>query len=372
MITDRDLDRQLAGAAAVEDDELPALPENFLAHLLGEDAPANEPASVVAARQLVADARAARTTPRRRRRPGRRTTLRAGTAVLAIAAAWLAAVVVTPSDRDTARDTPPGPTSHGGISLVAGEEVTFPLTLDPAPAGLTPEFSRTGGVPSHGGHPLVFTADYSSPDGDRVLLSLFPGDPRDMGDDWPGIEGPPRGTVTVNGTTAEVRSSEGLVSLLWERPDGRWITILGEGAYARTAPLVAVGETLVDRPQPIGLRFGLAPAGWSVAGYEENRSLDLVNDTAPDQLLRVSVYSPGAGTTIDTIVEGNTFDGPVETVTFQGQPGRLALRQGEAGTPDYWFAVGQLQGGKIFLLIAPKVLTREQVVQIADQITTTP
>jgi hypothetical protein len=246
------------------------------------------------------------------------------------------------------------------------------LTLDPAPDGLTPEFSRSGGVPSYGGHPLVFTADYMSPDGDRVLLSLFPEDPRDLGNDWPGVDGPPTGTVPVNDRTAEVRSSNGWVSLLWERPDGRWITILGEGAYAKKAALVAVGDSVVDRPQPIGLRFGLAPAGWSVGGYEENRSLDLISDTDPDQLLRVSVYSPGAGTTIDTIVEGNTFDGPVETVTFQGQPGRLALRQGEAGTPDYWFAVGQLPGGKIFLLIAPKVLTQEQVVQIADQITITP
>ena len=35
MITDRELDAQLAGAAAVRDADLPALPEDFLAHLKG-------------------------------------------------------------------------------------------------------------------------------------------------------------------------------------------------------------------------------------------------------------------------------------------------------------------------------------------------
>jgi hypothetical protein len=379
VITDRDLDARLAGAAGIDDQDLPALPEDFLPLLTGEAGattreatPASEPASVIAARQLVSDARSAGTAPRMRRRPGRRTMLRAGTAVMAIVAAWLTAVVVTPSDRDTTHDAPPGATPRGGISLVAGEEVTFPLTLSPAPEGLTPEFSRAGGVPYYGDQPVVFTADYMSPDGDRVLLTLFPEDPRDLGDDRWVVDGPPTGTAAVAATKAEVWNGKGYVSLLWKRPDGRWIGLLGEGTYAKTAALVAVGNSVVDRPQPIGLRFGLAPAGWSVGGYEENRSLDLVSDTAPDQLLRVSVYTPGPGTTIDTLIEGNTFAGPVETVTFQGQPGRLAPKKGDVGQPDYWFAVGQLPGGRIFLLLAPETLTREQVTQIADQITSTP
>jgi hypothetical protein len=375
VITDRELDARLAGAAGIDDIDLPALPGDFLRLLTGEAraareaTPASEPASVIAARQLVSDARSAGTAPRMRRRPGRRTMLRAGTAVLVIAAAWLTAVVVTPSEHAPAPSHAPAQT--GGIALVAGEEATFPLTLDPAPEGLTPEFSRAGGVPYYGDQPVVFTADYMSPDGDRILLTLFPEDPRDLGGDrWVG-DGPPTGTATVAATKAEVWNGKGYVSLLWERPDGRWIGLLGEGTYAKTAALVAVGNSVVDRPQPIGLRFGLAPAGWSIGGYEENRSLDLVSDTAPDQLLRVSVYTPGPGSTIDTLNAGNTFAGPVETVTFQGQPGRLALMKGDAGYPDYWRAVGQLPGGKIFLLLAPENLTQEQVTQIADQITTT-
>ena len=78
MITDRELDAQLAGAAGIRDAELPALPENFLGLVTGDAVPAGEkgargPASVVAARQLVADARDAahnstsRPAPRRSR-----------------------------------------------------------------------------------------------------------------------------------------------------------------------------------------------------------------------------------------------------------------------------------------------------------------
>ena len=37
MITDRELDAQLAGAAGVHDADLPALPEEFLGHLQADD-----------------------------------------------------------------------------------------------------------------------------------------------------------------------------------------------------------------------------------------------------------------------------------------------------------------------------------------------
>jgi ribonuclease BN (tRNA processing enzyme) len=38
----------------------------------------------------------------------------------------------------------------------------------------------------------------------------------------------------------------------------------------------------------------------------------------------------------------------------------------------YWYVAGQLPSGRLFILRASEVLTQEQVVQIADQITTTP
>jgi hypothetical protein len=101
VIPDRELDDRLAGAAGVRDDDLPALPESFLATLTVE-----EPPSVVAARQLVADAAEARGAPRRRR-PGRTALLRTGVAVVGIAAAWATALVVAPADRRRRRRTGP-------------------------------------------------------------------------------------------------------------------------------------------------------------------------------------------------------------------------------------------------------------------------
>jgi hypothetical protein len=300
--------------------------------------------------------------------------------VLALAAAWTTAVLVSPSDRLA---TPADPTSTeagpsgsptdapapSGIALVSADQITFPLSLDPAPAGLTPLFSRWGGVPFYGDQPLVFSADYGSPGGNRVLVTLFPEDARGLGDYGFGVGGEPSATVPVGGRAAEVRLGESSVSLLWERPDGRWVRVMGEGSYADTAALVPVAESIVDRPQPLGLQFGLAPADWSVTGYEESRSIDLTSDVEPQQLIRLSVYQPGSGSTIDTLMDGITVVTPVQTVTVQGQPARMALQAGDAEHPDFWTVVRQLPGGEIFLLLAPETLTQDQVLQIAEQIT---
>lgn len=372
MIPDAELDARLAAAAGVRDADLPALPEDFLALLT-----TGEPASVVAARQLVTDAYDARTAPRRRR-PSRKALVRGAVAVVAVAAAWTTAVLVVPSDRTASPDhqvaTPTsGATSGNGITLVAAEEATFPLSLDPVPDGLTPTFSRAGGTPYYGDQPLVFTADYASEGRDRVLLELFPADPRGLPDMGWSEQGSPAGTATVDGAQAEVRRGDGVATLLWERPDGRWVWLLGEGAHAQPEALGAVADSIVDRPQAVGLHFGLAPAGWSVSGYEESRSLDLTSDTDPQQQpLRLSVFGPAPGLTVDSRFDGMSLAGPVQPVTIQGLPGRMALAQGDVGSPEYWFVVGQLPAGRFFLLLAPEILTQDQVLQIAEQVTYTP
>jgi len=382
MITDRDLDAQLAGAAPVSDADLPALPAQFL-QTLRTTADADEPASVLAARQLVADAHDARTASRpRRRRPGRKVVVRVGAAVLAVAAAWTTAVLVPPRDADappsagtpTPAVTTPAPPLEappGGITLVSAEEVTFPFSLEPTPAGLTPELSRRGGMAYYGNGPLTFVADYSSDEG-RVLIDLFPADPRtlpEMG--WSEL-GDPAGTVTVDGVSAEVREDDGVVTLLWERPDSQWLWISGEGSYADRASLVAVAGSIVDRPQPVGLQFGLAPAGWSVGGYEASRSLDLVSDADPTTSpLRVSLFGgQGYEVTVDEPFQGRSLTGPVEPVTVQGLPARIAMTAPDDG--DGWLVTGQLAGGPLFLMLAPPVLTRDQVLAIAEQISYRP
>ncbi|RBY96923.1 hypothetical protein DQ237_04755 [Blastococcus sp. TF02-8] len=394
MTTEHDLDTRLLAARGVRAEDLPALPEAFLdyLHTTGDEQPtattapgrvlttvpaAETPASVLAAQQLVADARQRRsgTTAPRRRRPTRKTVLRMGAAVLAVAAAWTTAVVVAPAEPPSGEVAAPSesPVSPDhGIRLVAAQQLAFPLSLEPAPEDLTPTFSRVGGEPLHEGHPLVYTADYfNATTGDRLLINLFPEDPRTWDSGW--SEGEAAGTVTVHGAAADLRRGNGFASLIWERPDGQWVRIMGEDAYGESTALVAAAETVVDRPQPTNLQFTLAPAGWSVSGYEESRSLDLTNDTDPTQMLRLSVYDPGPGTTIDNFLDGTTFlASPAESVTIQGRPGWLALANGDPGYPDYWYTVGQLHEGQLFLLLAPLTLTQEQVVQIADQVTYTP
>ncbi|MGY1740822.1 MULTISPECIES: hypothetical protein [unclassified Blastococcus] len=388
-MSDRDLDARLARAAGVPDADLPPLPEEFLAELTaGSGRPSDddgrpspgataEPASVLAARQLVADAREGRRRPRRRR-----TVLRAATAVAAVAAACVTAVVVagSPTGGGSATPSPGAPSSEpagtpvDGITLVAAEEVVFPFALDPAPEGLTPAFSMRGGdaAASYGDLPLEYVADYSSAAG-RVLVDLLAADPRRLPDTGWSELGEPAGTATVAGAEAEVRQGDGVVTLLWERPDGRWLWVLGEGSHADRDVLLGVAGSIVDRPQPVGLRFGLAPEGWTVGGYEESRSLDLVPQDDPSSPpLRVSLYGgPGYAATVDDPYQGRALAGPVEQVTIQGAPGRIALADGE-GAPDSWLVTGSLPGGPLFLLVAPQELTRDQVLRIAGQITRTP
>jgi hypothetical protein len=365
--------------------------ETTLLRDAGPEAPPLSPAARSAARAALLEEIGASRTVRSRLRaslPGRRLSLRLGAAVVAVAAAWTTAVVVAPGDAAPGRPAPlataPAPAAPGGIDLVAAEAVTFPVSLDPVPEGLTPLYSRRGGIAQYGSTPPFYVADYEptslvsggpgaaaagAADPGRVLLGLFPEDPRSSEEYGFWAEGDPTGTATVDGIEAGVWREEGTVSLLWERPDGQWVWLAGEGAQARTESLVAVAGSIVDRPQPVGLQFGLAPAGWSVGGYEESRSLDLVSDTDPGLLLRLSAVGAQYDGTIDELLDGQPMAAPVETVTVQGRPGRLALLGGDAGSPPFWTLLGQLPDGRFFRLLAPQELTREQVLQIGDQVT---
>ncbi|RBY81925.1 hypothetical protein [Blastococcus sp. TF02A-26] len=383
MISDRDLDDRLAAARGVSDADLPPLPEGFLAHFTADadaglalvaDLPADEPASVIAARQLVADARE----DRGRRRSTRRTVLGVGAAVVVVAAAWTAAVVVTSdgaSDRGEVAtpSTTSAPSSDpaGGIELVAAEEVAFPFSLDPAPEGLTPAFSMRGGMEYYGGGPVEYLADYTADDG-RVLVDLVAADPRDLPDTVWNDPGGPAVELSVGGAPAELVEGDGYVTLVVERGDGRWVAVLGEGSYGNPDAVVAVAGSVVDRPQPLGLGFGLAPAGWTVGGYEESRSLDLVSDTDPAQPpLRVSLQGlPGGTVPLGDLFEGRALAAPAEQVTVQGLPALVGLAVD--GEPDTWLVAGQIPDGRVFWLLAPPVLTRDQVLRVAEQITYTP
>lgn len=316
MTTDRELDARLSAAAGVRDVDLPPLPEDFLAVLT---AGTGEPASVVAARQLVADAR----TARRARCPRRKVLVRAGAGVLVIAASWTTAVVVDTAGGERPPVATPVATAElpldppGGLTLVAAEAVTFPYSLDPAPAGLTPYLTRSGGLESFGTvDPVVYSARYRSAEDPGFGFSVSPGDPRILP---PGVfMAPPytdeeideRGTVLVAGRPADfVRAtfetpdcryvpatptqeeepdqlcSDAYAELVWQRADGQWVALAGQGErYGRETALVEVAESIVDTPQPVALQFGLAPDGWIVSSYESLGNLALVDEANPTSL----------------------------------------------------------------------------------------
>jgi hypothetical protein len=428
VIADRDLDARLAGAAAVRDADLPALPEGFLTLLTTGHLIDGEPASVVAARQLVADAHFARTaTGPRRRRPGRTTVVRLGTAVVAVAAAWTTAVVVTTPGGTTPPAAPPptsttGPATPteavvdppGGLDLVALQQITFPYSLDPAPADLTPVLSRYGGITPFGTEPAVWTAAYRSDDDPGFTFTVSSVDPRegaagqrpqdDHGDD----DVRETGTVPVDGVEAEFTRgdhatpscheapatprrteppadvcSDSFAELSWQRTDGQWVHLWGEGdTYSQVAELASVAGSIVDRPQPVPLQVGLAPAGWSVSGYEDNSALTLVSDADPSISNRISVglqqrwrgyASPDD--VLRELAEGN----PVEQVTVNGQPAGLVSVPDPFTGPGFgdqerrmWDLAAQLPDGPVFLLQAPDTLSREDLLAIAGHVAYTP
>jgi hypothetical protein len=317
------------------------------------------------------------------------------------------AVVVTGPDRiappsdshpDQVAAPSGGVTAPNGISLVAAERVTFPLSLDPVPQGLTPSFDRSGGPTPWGEGPVMWSADYRSADGAGFSMWISPEDPREEWEDehelpqWGYAKSDitETGTVSVGGTEADlVRGNYDLPSctyalstpvqteepaevctssfadLFWERPDGQWVWLRGEDAYSGTAAVVAVAKSIVDRPQPVDLQLGLAPAGWSLSGYDEGH-IAFVNSDDPHQRLAVSLMERWRRETVENAFQGMS-DGPEHWVRVDGRPAKMVLV--DQGGLVEWFLAGELDGGVLFMIQTPESFTPEQVVELASQVT---
>jgi hypothetical protein len=295
--------------------------------------------------------------------------------------------------------------------LVAAQAITFPYTLDPAPKGLTPDFELSGGlspIPGRAADPVTWGATYRSADDFGFTFSVSRADPRKAPvgqrpqDEFANDELVQRGTVPVGDATADFDRynldepdcddvpsrptqatkpaqvcSNTLTELFWQRADGTWVYLFGEGdTYSQVATLAAVGASIVDRPQPVPLQVGLAPQGWSVSGYESTSGLALVSDTDPSVSNRIGVDVEerwrGYRTGPDAI-KGDTQGNPVEHVTVQGRPAALASVPSHfADNRRMWILGAQLRGGPVIFLQAPDTLTKDDVLAIAEQVTYTP
>jgi hypothetical protein len=197
-----------------------------------------------------------------------------------------------------------------------------------------------------------------------------------------------RAQVTVDGASAElVRGSrdvycddgltvcerEQFADLVWERRDDQWVVMSGEGRYSRTPEIVAVAESLVDRPQRATLTAELAPAGWSLDFYKMGRVLGLVNDEYAQETITVHVPLPE-----DVVPPEQLLDqlagvvGDVVPVTVHGRPGHLVLCESGYLDERIWQLQAQFEDGTTFTLQVPDSFTEAQVVQMAEQVSYNP
>lgn len=301
----------------------------------------------------------------RARLPRRQTALRIGAGVTVAAVAWTAAVVIAAPD-----ELGPPPTS---VHLVAFEPPAFPLSLDPLPAGLTPSFSADPGGVLHAG--------YSGTGDDTIYVRIEPGEPEQY--DVHDTE-----DVTVDGRDAELVSGSintctgpgpecidvqvPYLHLVWERRDGQWVELSGTGRYEDADGLLEVAGNLVDRPQAVPLQVHLAPAGWSVQAYKDDRILTLVNDSYEQQTLSVQLPLPEQVAPADELL-GELMGpvGPVIPATVNGRPAQLV--QIDGGPIDSgWYLQAQFTDGTTFVVQAPAAFTREEVLRFAAEVTYTP
>jgi hypothetical protein len=310
--------------------------------------------------------------PARRRRPSRKVSVRVGIGLVAVAAAWTAAVLVA---------VPDGPgTPADRVTLVHFEMPTFPLSLDPVPEGLRPAFDGDGS-----GSRIASYDDATGENGFTLYVSEDEPDWSDEG--GPGYRSEGEREVSVGAAEADlVRYSReectgdagsdcgrrSYTSLRWERADDQWVTILAYGRYRAPAHVVGIAESLVDRPQPATLQIGLAPTGWSVQAFKMGRVLTLVNDAYEQQTLTVFLPLPEDVSPPDRLrsqLMGPV--GPLMTVAVQGRPAYL-IRFDAGGLDKGWYLQAQFADGTTFVVQAPAAFTQEQVLAFAAQVTHNP
>jgi hypothetical protein len=302
--------------------------------------------------------------------PGRPVRRRMGAGIVAVAAAWAAAVVIAAPN-----ELAPLPDS---VDLVAFEPPVFPLSLEPLPAGWEPSFSADPDGTLH--------AAYGDASGDGLYVRVSPGEPEQTdvtGSEEVSVAGRPaelvRGEIVMCGGTGPECVEERIpyLHLVWERKDDQWVQLEGSGAYDDADRLLETAENLVDRPQPVPLQVSLAPAGWSVEAYKDGRILSLVDDEHEQH--RVSVHIPLPEDVVPPEQVRRSVAGPIGPqldVALNDRPAQLIRVRGDLvieGRPvEGWYLQAQFPDGTTFVVQAPGSFTQEQVLTFAETVTYNP
>lgn len=318
---------------------------------------------------------------RHSRVPSRKVRWRIGIGAVAVAASCAAAVVIAAPD---VVGPPPG-----SVRLVNFDMPTFPLSLDPAPAGLRPAFDGNGDgatIASYDDDALEngFTIyvgedehEGNGPDDGAPGYELLSVDEVPLGADEVEVLTYARDWCVEDTATGCVTERRRFTWLSWERRDDQWVSLLGHGEYADAEQLQVVADSLVDRPQPATLGVGLAPDGWSIRAYKMGRVLTLVNDAYEAQELTVHIPLPEDVIPADQVRESIMGPiGPQLDVTINGRHAQLVRVDigyvVDGHRYEGWFLQAQFEDGTTFVVQAPEAFTQEQVVQMAEQVTYNP
>jgi hypothetical protein len=248
--------------------------------------------------------------------------------------------------------------SGGSVALATVDPMTFPLTPAALPSGLgDPVFERdTGFMAARYGS--VLNGVSITTDVDDEIWSVPDNAPTTD------IDGHRARVVrrTVHNGTPE---SAPAVTVIW-RGDHEWTAVTGSGSYADVGRVEAIAESLRDQPQQVDLTLKVAPQGWFVVAYKEDRILTLA---APDETgakeLTVSLVDQ-----LDRNLSGYAAR-DVETVTINGAPAQVGRQSGDAGA-SAWTLEARTSSGQPFSLQAPSDLTRDQVIEVAEGVTYRP
>ena len=325
---------------------------------------------------LLAEIEGAR--PRASRMPTRKVRWRLGVGAVAVAASWAAAVGIAAPD-----ELGPMPDS---VELVAFEPPTFPLSLEPVPAGWDVTFSADPGGIRHAAYGDAVLKSSGGASGNGLYIRVSPEEPEQY--DVTGTE-----DVTVGGQDAElvrgdlvmcggtgtecVEERIPYLHLVWERQDDQWVQLQGYGTHDDADRLVEAAEELVDEAERVPLQVSVAPAGWSVEGFKDDRILSLVDDGHEQHSLSVHIPLPGEVVPAAQVRESVMGPiGPQLDVTVNDRPAQL-VRVDRAMVIDGdrvegWFLQAQFEDGTTFVVQAPGSFTQDQVLQLAETVVYTP
>jgi hypothetical protein len=255
------------------------------------------------------------------------------------------------------------PGAPGPVELVGYSVPAFPLSFGSVPAGLTgpslsldPSFERVGPGTAHAG--------WSDPADPATGVGI------DVAADELGTSGDGEvGDVSVDGADAtvyrtEVTGAGPYYSVVWERADDQWVRVTGQGRFASERAVVALARQVVDRAIVVPLQLSLAPRGWVLVAYKDDRVITLADpagDPATDATARtLNVYLPQPPSAPADLPREVGATGDLVEVDVQGQPGYLLP------TAEGWFLQAAMADGTVFVLQVPGDVTAAEVVAVAD------